>query len=74
MKNDLEIFTPFAKNGRADERITGNYCVVYSRVSSKEQEKGYSIGTQNKENEEGCVRHGLTILAYFGRKYESAKE
>ena len=73
MKTDLEIFAPFVKNGKADERITGNNSVVYSRVSSKEQESGWSIGTQNKENEEGCKRFELNILAYFGGVYESAK-
>ncbi len=73
MKADLEIFTPFAKKDKTHDRITGNNCVVYSRVSSKEQERGWSIGTQNKENEEGCKRHGLNILTYFGGVYESAK-
>src|SRR6476646_1003242 len=72
MKTELEIFLPFA-NGKIDERITGNNSVVYSRVSSKEQESGWSIGTQNKEIEIGCERHQLNILAYFGGVYESAK-
>lgn len=48
--------------------------VVYTRVSSKEQaDKNLSLETQKKAIEEYTIRNGLTISAYFGGTYESAK-
>src|SRR6185437_7931906 len=73
MKTDIEIFTPFAKKSRFSERIEGNNCIIYTRVSSKEQEQGYSLETQKREIENTCERDGFTILAYFGGVFESAK-
>jgi DNA invertase Pin-like site-specific DNA recombinase len=73
MKTDLEIFTPFAKKSKFAERLDGKNCIIYTRVSSKEQERGYSLETQKRTIEETCEKSGFTILAYFGGVYESAK-
>ena len=73
MKNDLEIFLPFGKKGKFAERIEGSNCLIYTRVSTKEQEKGFSLETQKRVIEQACASNNLTILSYFGGVYESAK-
>lgn len=73
MKNDLEIFTPFAKKSKFAERIEGSNCIIYTRVSTKEQEQGYSLETQKREIESTCEKNNFLILAYFGGVFESAK-
>lgn len=73
MKNDLEIFTPFAKKSKFADRIEGSNCIVYTRVSTKEQEKGYSLETQKRTIENTCEQSNFTILAYFGGVFESAQ-
>lgn len=73
MKTDLEIFTPFAKRSKYADRIDGSNCLVYTRVSTKEQENGFSLETQKRTIENTCDSSRLTILAYFGGVYESAK-
>ena len=73
MKTDLEIFTPFAKKSKFAERLEGKNCIIYTRVSTKEQEKGYSLETQKRDIEKTCEQNGFTILAYFGGVYESAQ-
>lgn len=55
-------------------RSTKN-CVIYTRVSSKEQaENNTSLDSQKKYCEDYCEKHGYTIKEYFGGTYESAKE
>ena len=71
MKTDLEIFMPFGKKKKGAERIDGTNCLIYTRVSSKEQEKGFSLEIQKRVIEEACA--DFKILAYFGGVYESAK-
>lgn len=73
MKTDLEIFTPFAKKSKFADRIEGSNCIIYTRVSTKEQEKGFSLETQKRVIEEACEKSSFSILAYFGGVYESAK-
>jgi site-specific DNA recombinase len=73
MKTDLEIFAPFAKKGENTERIGGTNCVIYTRVSSKEQADGYSLETQKNEIEGFCEKRKLNIIGYFGGVYESAQ-
>lgn len=73
MKTDLEIFTPFGKKGKHAERIDGSNCLIYTRVSSKEQEKGFSLETQKRVIEQACESNNFTTLSYFGGVYESAK-
>lgn len=73
MKTDLEIFTPFAKKSKFAERIEGSNCIIYTRVSTKEQEKGFSLETQKRVIESSCEKSNFSILAYFGGVYESAQ-
>jgi site-specific DNA recombinase len=73
MKTDLEIFAPFAKAGKNLERVGGTNCVIYTRVSTKEQEDGYSLETQKNGIEEYCKKNKLNIVGYFGGVYESAQ-
>ena len=40
--NDIDDFIQFAKNNKTAERISGSNCIIYTRVSSKEQEEGYN--------------------------------
>ncbi len=71
MINDLEIFSPFGKKKKGSERIDGTNCLIYTRVSTKEQEKGFSLEVQKRAIEEACKDYN--ILSYFGGVYESAK-
>jgi len=45
--NKLVLFDQFAK-GKKDLSGKDNNCVIYTRVSSKEQEEGHSLETQKK--------------------------
>lgn len=72
-KEDLEIFTPFAKKSKDFERIDGNNCIIYTRVSTKEQEDGFSLITQKRVIENACESNKFNILSYFGGVFESAK-
>ena len=74
MKTDLNIFSGFAKSGKEIERITGNNCIIYTRVSSKEQEEGYSLDTQQKAIENFREQRKLNCLASFGGFFESASK
>ena len=72
MKTDLEIFTPFAKKGKNMERLNGSNSLIYTRVSTKEQERGFSLETQKRVIEETAEKMKLSVLAYFGGTFESA--
>src|SRR6266567_1274905 len=74
MKTDLDIFSSFAKKGKDLERIDGNNCIIYTRVSSKEQELGYSLDTQKRNIETFKEQRKFNCLAYFGGFYESASK
>ena len=64
---------PFAKGGIKQEQRTSN-CVVYTRVSSKEQaDTNMSLSTQRKLCEQYANKHNLIVLGYFGGTYESAQ-
>ena len=71
--NNTNDFIQFAKNNKSAERISGSHCIIYTRVSSKEQQEGYSLDTQRKAIEQYAQKNNLYIIAYFGGTYESAK-
>ncbi len=71
MKSSV-IFDQFAK-GHSKALVKTNNCVIYTRVSSKEQEQGYSLETQRKACEEHAQKNGHNVLGSFGGTYESAK-
>jgi site-specific DNA recombinase len=68
----LGVFNGFAKGQSEALKRTGN-CVIYTRVSSKEQEDGYSLETQLKACEEYARKNNYVIRGQFGGTYESAK-
>ena len=47
------------------ERNKASKAIILSRVSSKEQEEGYSIDAQKFRLQEYCIRKGLEILKTF---------
>ena len=72
--SNLDDFRKYAKGSSVSlEKMSGTNCVAYTRVSTKEQEEGYSLETQRKAIEEYASKKGLTIVEAFGGTYESAK-
>lgn len=72
MKN-LKIFERFAK-GKLVASTKNNTCVIYTRVSTKEQaENNMSLDTQRRACENYAKKNNFRIMAYFGGTYESAK-
>ncbi len=47
------------------ERKKATKAIAISRVSSKEQEEGYSIDAQKRRLEEYCLRRGLELIKVF---------
>src|SRR5690349_21214725 len=67
----LQKFVKESNNGPL--RATKN-CVIYTRVSSKEQaETNTSLDSQKRYCEEYAQKHGYVVKFYFGGTYESAK-
>lgn len=73
-ENKLALFGKFAKKSDKVSYINGNNSIIYTRVSSREQqEKNMSLSWQKKYCEELCQRNNYNIISYFGGTYESAK-
>lgn len=70
---ELKNLKKFAKGTKFQEVSTGKYCVVYTRVSSKEQTENHSLEWQKKYCTEYATKNNLSILGFFGGTYESAK-
>lgn len=69
----LEVFNQFGKGGEQKIARTNN-CVIYTRVSTKEQaDTNMSLATQRKACGQFALKHNYTILGEFGGTYESAK-
>ena len=69
------LLKKFAK-GKQEEEKTSEVlnCVIYTRVSSKEQmETNQSLEWQKKYCDEYAIKNKLNIKGYFGGTYESAK-
>ena len=73
--NNALLLNKFAKGKQAQEINTGVLnCVIYTRVSSKEQmETNQSLEWQKKYCEEYAIKNKFNIKGYFGGTYESAK-
>jgi site-specific DNA recombinase len=69
---EVTIFDQFGKGKQLKNTRTNN-CVIYTRVSSKEQELGYSLDTQIKDCQEFTRKSSYNVLGVFGGTYESAK-
>lgn len=73
MSNEHILFESFAK-GKTKARTHGSNCVIYTRVSTKEQaDNNFSLETQKKACEQYAVKCGYQISGCFGGTYESAK-
>lgn len=48
-------------------------CVIYNRVSSKDQEKGYSIDSQNSDNHEYALKKGFTVDKVYTEAFSAKK-
>jgi site-specific DNA recombinase len=71
--NELEIFNQFGKGELVKTARTGN-CVIYTRVSTKEQaDNNMSLTTQKKACINFAEKNKFSILGEFGGTYESAK-
>jgi len=69
---DLKLFQQFVP--QPEEKFQqGNNAVIYTRVSSAEQEDNTSLGSQKKYCDNFAGKKGLNIVGYFGGTYESAK-
>ncbi len=68
--NSLERFA----RGKAQEDTRTNNCVIYTRVSTKEQaDNNLSLETQRKACDLYAQKNNLIVRGYFGGTYESAK-
>jgi site-specific DNA recombinase len=73
IKNELAVFENFAK-GIKKQGVDTKKCVIYTRVSTKEQaDNNMSLETQKKSCEQYAKKNGYYISGYFGGTYESAK-
>ncbi|GAA4746388.1 recombinase family protein [Flavisolibacter ginsenosidimutans] len=71
--NDLVFFEQFAR-GKKAQTVRSSNCVIYTRVSTKEQaDNNMSLETQKRACEQFASKQGYNIIGYFGGTYESAK-
>src|ERR1043165_1578139 len=71
--SDITLFKTFAK-GSHRTKAKGSNCVIYTRVSTKEQaDNNLSLDTQKKACEIFAKKGNLQIMGYYGGTYESAK-
>lgn len=66
------LLNQFAKRTKASAIKTNN-CIIYTRVSTKEQESGYSLDAQKKDCDEFARKNNYNVLGHFGGTYESAQ-
>ena len=69
---DKNIEKKFAK-GKKRELKQGGRAVIYQRVSTKEQEDGFSPETQIQRCKEWAETHNYYVVKIFEGEYESAK-
>ena len=71
---DISIFDTFAKGTKSRQAVRAANCVIYTRVSTKEQaDNNLSLDTQRKACNQYAQKYGYSILANFGGTYESAQ-
>ncbi len=71
--SSANLFNQFAKKAEKAFVRSGNNCVIYTRVSTKEQMERLSLTTQLRESNEFAKREKLSIVESFGGTYESAQ-
>ncbi|QGY45859.1 resolvase [Maribellus comscasis] len=70
--SDLSQFKQFAPQAPKQFQ-EGNNAVIYTRVSSADQEDNTSLASQKRYCEKYAQKRGLNIVGYFGGTFESAK-
>jgi site-specific DNA recombinase len=71
--SNLTVFHQFGKGEKIQNTRTSN-CVIYTRVSTKEQaDNNMSLETQRKSCEQFAGKNSYAIMGFFGGTYESAK-
>ena len=66
MSNDLLFFESFAK-GKKVQKFKGSNCVIYTRVSTKEQaDNNLSLETQRRACQQYSLKSKYIIAGYFG--------
>lgn len=75
MSMDLadQKFLEFGNDKHQKNERQGANCVIYTRVSSKEQMDNASLSAQKRHCAEFAERRNLNVLGRFGGTYESAK-
>ena len=67
--SQLEVFHQFGKGELTKTARTGN-CVIYTRVSTKEQaDNNMSLTTQKKSCINFAIKNKYTVLGEFGGTY-----
>ncbi len=68
-----EKFQKFGKKSNTIIKERFPNAVIYTRVSTSEQENNFSLETQLEKCEKCAVKHKLNVVKRFGGAYESAK-
>ena len=68
---NLNMFQAYMKKPE-EKKFVNKKIIGYTRVSSKEQSKNYSIGEQEKEIQEFAKRNNYELIDIIGGTYESA--
>lgn len=71
---NLDAFQKFGLGSPKQTHEDNNRCVLYTRVSTKDQEDNTSLANQARVCREYCLRNDLHIVKEFGGKSESARE
>ena len=72
MNDNQEILNKFAKGAKRQLKVGGR-AVIYQRVSSKEQENGFSPETQLEKCYDWAAAHKFEVVKAFVGEHESAK-
>ncbi|WP_394332975.1 recombinase family protein [Pedobacter insulae] len=71
---EISLFKSFAKGSEIASTKRSTNCVIYTRVSTKEQaDNNLSLETQGKACLKYAEKCGYSVLANFGGTYESAQ-
>ena len=74
MNNEINLFDSFAKGKKQNRSVKGGNCVIYTRVSTKEQaDNNFSLETQKKACIQYASKCSYQTKGFFGGTYESAK-
>ena len=71
--SDLNYFQQFGLGGGNNAASDNNRCVIYTRLSTTDQEDNTSLGNQAETCRKFAERNGYQIVEEFGGKGESAK-